>query len=634
MGLRNISGQKEIERIENETLDRSFKYISDKYNENVLHHIITELLEENPKPYLFTHFSSSDKKEIFFSYDLRRFEEVNIFKPPLEALTGSLFALQLVNSFHTFGEYQNFKEYELAQEDKREFDLIKNDVELSIEKGGQTSARAILNFHSMEKNRKTMSLILDSKLIIDSVLDSDGQKLSVHQLDENIFRLIGLPEQDSTDYTINIYYHGDLLQPFRGFGRFSKLTGSFYMLSTSTLWYPNQLLSDETLFDVTYRYPKNMCLVGAGRKESESEERDLRITRYTITVPTLINSFSLGFYEETKFQLSDKEPMISVFDVGGGEPQRVAEDVSNAIRLFSHLFGGCPYPDLRVTAGPSVHGQAFQDFIHLPWFEEYVGKQSAVIEITRAHEVAHAWWGHGVKSKSYHDYWLSEALAHYSALMYAPFVLKNDKALFDKLGEWRENIANLREYALGSGPKLGSIWLGYRAASIKTPNDYTISTYMKGALAIHMLRMMLVDLSSMNEDVFKSMLKDFYQSNIGKELTTNDFRKFVEKYFKADMQWFFDQWVYGTEIPTLKCTKTINKSPNGKYVLTISVEQKDVTNPFIVYLPFELKYDNGQTARARLFINKMMNNFTYELDLEPDEVTFNIMESVLCSLEE
>lgn len=635
MGLRSFTGEKEIERTEDEALERSFKYITDKYNKNILHNIITELLEDNPKPYLFAHFTSKDKEEIFFSYDLRRFEEVNILKPPLESLTGSLFVLQLVNSFHTLGEYQNAKEYELASEDKHEYDIIKNNIELSIKKGGDVNAHAALNFHSMEKNRKTMHLLLDSKLIIDSVVSVESKKLYFHQLEENPYRIIGLPEQDTADYTIDIYYHGDLLEPFNGgYGIYSKFTGSFYVLPSSTLWYPQQVLTDETQFEVTFRYPKNMCLMGAGKKESEIEESDNKMSRYTITTPTLINSFSLGFYEETKFQLSDTEPMISVFDVGGGDPERVAEDVANAIRLYSFLFGGCPYQELRVTGGPSAHGQAFQDFIHLPWFVQFVGEQSSRIEITAAHEVAHAWWGHGVKAKSYHDYWLSEALAHYSALMYAPFVLKKDKALFDELKKWREGIASLREYALGSGPKLGSIWLGYRAGSVKTPNDYTISTYMKGALVIHMLRMMLVDLSTMNEDLFKSMLKDFYQSNAGKELTTDDFRIFVEKYFKADMQWFFDQWVYGTEIPTLKCAKSIVKSPGGKYVLSVSVEQKDITNPFIIYLPFELKYSNGNTARARLFINKMKNEFTYELDLEPEEVTFNIMESVLCSIDE
>lgn len=41
-----------------------------------------------------------------------------------------------------------------------------------------------------------------------------------------------------------------------------------------------------------------------------------------------------------------------------------------------------------------------------------------------------------------------------------------------------------------------------------------------------------------------------------------------------------------------------------------------------------------QPKLARLLADKMVKEFTYELDEEPSDVTFNIMESVLCRLED
>ncbi len=39
-------------------------------------------------------------------------------------------------------------------------------------------------------------------------------------------------------------------------------------------------------------------------------------------------------------------------------------------------------------------------------------------DLLQAHEPAHQWWGNRVTSKTYRDYWLMEALANYSALLY------------------------------------------------------------------------------------------------------------------------------------------------------------------------------------------------------------------------
>jgi len=46
------------------------------------------------------------------------------------------------------------------------------------------------------------------------------------------------------------------------------------------------------------------------------------------------------------------------------------------------------------------------------------------------HEVAHQWWGHAVGPESYHDEWISEALASYSALLWLEQKSKSDRAMF------------------------------------------------------------------------------------------------------------------------------------------------------------------------------------------------------------
>jgi aminopeptidase N len=146
--------------------------------------------------------------------------------------------------------------------------------------------------------------------------------------------------------------------------------------------------------------------------------------------------------------------------------------------------------------------------------------------------------------------------------------------------------------------------------------------------------MMLVDLTTYKEDKFKALMSDFYTTYRDSTASTSDFRKIVEKHVGGDMRWFFDQWIYGTEVPTLKCTKKITKMPTGKINLTITVEQKNVSKPFILVLPFEINYNDGSKAAARLTIDGMKKEFSYILDREPSTVIFDRMESLLCPIEE
>ncbi|MBI4547603.1 MAG: hypothetical protein HY707_06475 [Ignavibacteriae bacterium] len=641
--------RKDIDRKEREALERSLRYCTDKVNDNVLYHLMTEMLEQDPKPYLFAHFFLPEKNEIFFSHDLRRFEEITIYKPPFEAITGSVYWLQMVNSFHLLEEYSSATEYELAGEKKQRYDFLSNTIILSIEKGGKTRGRANVHLRAITPYHSTLTFMLDPKLSIDSITTPAGDHVIFHRNEEAWEGFLQLPQQDSLDYFLNFSYSGNFLKPYIGgvfrvregsyeardqFYDTRKVTGSFYELSSSTGWYPSQTHIDRMLFDITYRVPSDMQLVSAGRKLSETTELGQCVLRYVIKEPSINASFSLGFYKPKTFHFSNDEPPVTIYDIEGGDPEEVAKDLHQCYRLYKHLFGNTLDAELKIAAGPKHHGEAFQEFLHLPWFEEYVRKKNSRIPLGRAHEVAHTWWGHGVGAESYHDWWLGEAFAQYSALLYAPFILKTDDPFFEKLKEWKQKVIGVRQFALGSGPVLGSIWLGYRASSAQTPSDYSLSTYLKGAWVLHMLRMMMLDLATLKEDAFKSMMAEFYQTYRGKDASTDDFRKIVEKYFRADMHWFFDQWVYGAEIPTLKCSRSITKKPNGKYSVSLTIEQKDVSKPFILYLPFELKYKNGTTARARLLIDQQKKDFNYELDQEPEKITFNIMESVLCTIED
>ena len=104
----------------------------------------------------------------------------------------------------------------------------------------------------------------------------------------------------------------------------------------------------------------------------------------------------------------------------------------NSLNYFQELLQA-PIPGNRLQAAliPTSHGQAFDGLIHIGDFS--VGYNSvAFVDMFRAHEVAHEWWGHRVGWTSYRDQWLSEGFAEYSAVLYMQASLKNGKKLFQE----------------------------------------------------------------------------------------------------------------------------------------------------------------------------------------------------------
>ena len=105
--------------------------------------------------------------------------------------------------------------------------------------------------------------------------------------------------------------------------------------------------------------------------------------------------------------------------------------------------------------------------------------------------MAHQWWGNLVVPASYHDNWLIESLANYSALLLLERN-KGVKALDTVLDDYRTHLLTKTEmgHTLESA---GPIVWGYRLESSLAPDAWRAVTYEKGTWIIHMLRRRLGD---------------------------------------------------------------------------------------------------------------------------------------------
>jgi aminopeptidase N len=168
------------------------------------------------------------------------------------------------------------------------------------------------------------------------------------------------------------------------------------------------------------------------------------------------------------------------------------------------------------------------------------------------------------------------------------------------------------------------------AAKDDDQNDYQTVVYKKGAWVLHMLRVLTLDLPTMNEDRFTTIMREFYQSYQGRRASTDDFRQVVERHVKTDMRWFFDQWVDGTAIPTYRVASTTQSIDGGQFQVKLRVKQENVPDGFQMYVPVTLEMGKGELFRFRVKVKGPVSEITLPpVPAKPKSIKFNDLEGVL-----
>ena len=218
-------------------------------------------------------------------------------------------------------------------------------------------------------------------------------------------------------------------------------------------------------------------------------------------------------------------------------------------------------------------------------------------------KVAHQWWGHTVGFMSYRDQWMSEGFADASAAIFLQATRKNQTDFRDFWKQLKtqltdKNAQNFRPV------DVGPVTMGFRLSTDKTGwNLYQNLVYPKGAYILHMIRMLMWTQKSGDDD-FRTMMHDFVDTYRLKVATTEDFKAMVEKHMTAGMDldrnhkmdWFFNQYVYGTDLPNYHFESQI-KSNADSSSLYFKLTQSKVPDDFRMRVPIYLELSDGRYIR-------------------------------------
>ena len=170
--------------------------------------------------------------------------------------------------------------------------------------------------------------------------------------------------------------------------------------------------------------------------------------------------------------------------------------------------------------------------------------------------------------------------------------------------------------------RIGPIGHGYRAGTVEAPAAYQSMAYSKGALVLHMLRTILNAMTG-GEDAFTGVLRDFVARHRGGSASTADFERVLSERVPADWSWFFDQWVYGTHIPTYDWSYSVERASGGKWTLELEVEQTDVPPGFRSPIPVRADFGGGRSGQLMVIMDQPRKTFSLTLPAKPKKVILN-----------
>jgi hypothetical protein len=562
---------------------------------------------------------------------------------------------------HMKAEYANHTAS--SQEDRRLFATKRYKIETVVAKNGHLFSTANIEFEPLIAGERVLKFGLLPNLRVSRVVDAQGTDL--HFVQENrkedgsFYVILATAPEFGKKFSISVEYAGDHVLNDAG--------GGSYYVAARTSWYPNlNGFGERALYDLTYQVPRRYKVVSVGELQSEAIEDERAVSHWVTTSPVAVAGFNYGEYktmtladEITGYKISgyyltelpDRLSGFSALKSLAPTPmtEYALEQTRAQMQLCTHYFGKSPYQNIYITEQPDFNfGQSWPNLVYLPisaytdstqrWllFGNINNRFTGFVQEVTPHEVAHQWWGHAVGWASYHDQWLSEGFAEFSAGLFLQHAMGGNwqKDYFEFWDRLKHRILEKNKFGVAPNDA-GPLWMGLRLISPKSGDAYQNVTYPKGAYVLNMLRSIMY---TENDQQFIDMMHDFVESHHDQPASTESFKRIAEKHMTKlmDLQgngrldWFFNEWVYGTLVPKYHFEYQLSPADGGKVKLHMSVTQSEVDENFMMLVPVFADFGKGMVRIGQVGV---IGNSTRELDTllpaQPKKVALNHNKDIL-----
>jgi Peptidase family M1 domain len=564
-------------------------------------------------------------------------------------------------------------------------------IDSVIRPDNSLEASTSVDFQAASGAEQIVFIQLSRALKVDSITLNNAAQLAFFQnegLTEQELRARGddtlcifLPARPAPgdSFSLQMHYRGNVIE---------NAGNGVLVVGAHESWYPHYGDSSQfALYDLALRWPKRLRLVATGDKLEEHEEGDQRAGRWKTSQPVTEAGFNLGEYavasiasvnytidvyanrqleaalqarmgpavnltEPFRVPGSSDRPQIEDFPLPSPADalKQLGREIDASIRFYEQYNGPFPFRNLGVSQIPGTFGQGWPGLLYLSTFsflpqsaQQRAGlsrsAQEHFTELVPFHEVAHQWWGNVVGWSSYRDQWLNEAIATYLSLLFLESQKNSDHPLHDLLDHDRKRLVTKSEQEDIAPADIGSLTMGPRLSSSKSPDAYGVLVYMKGAWILHMIREMLRQPGVRDPDArFIALLRNMETKYTRKALSTEQFQRELEGVMTPQMdleggrsmEWFFDEYVRGTGVPHYKVEFSNRRGEKGIQIHG-KLLQYGVPRSFIAPVPLYAAAGPGRTIYLGTVVTTGEETaFSFNSQVEARKILIDPRMTLLC----
>ena len=226
-----------------------------------------------------------------------------------------------------------------------------------------------------------------------------------------------------------------------------------------------------------------------------------------------------------------------------------------------------------------------------------------------AHELFHQWFGDYVTTESWSNLTMNESFADLSEVLWEEY--KHGKDAGDE-----HNFMSMQAYLFSGSGKKDLVRFYYNDRE----DMFDLVSYQKGGRILNMLR------NYVGDSAFYKSMNLYLNARKFNSGEAQDLRLVFEEVTGQDLNWFWNQWYYGSGSPKLDISYNYNSA--GK-TAEVFIKQTQPDKVFRLPVAIDL-YQGGGKKRYNVWLEHQADTFSFPVISKPDLINVDGDKILLC----
>ena len=493
-----------------------------------------------------------------------------------------------------------------AQQEKRtKFDVDRYQIEAEINPRTQAIAATVaMQFSPVEENATSAVFELNNALQLSKVTDGGGQRISATRNAQDHTVRLNFPEPlpkgkpATLIFTYDGRFTGNEDSPVYGI-KFASIQEDQAFLMYPARWFPlTEYTVDRFAANLKITVPAGYKVIAAGL-ETKSAKGDKITYEFETSRPGFPGSIAVAKNDPYRSNSAGATTLLYFRGAEAAIASPYGEEVAKSMVFLTGLFGLPLSASLSIieTENGAPNGYSAPGIVFLSPKAIGATPNSRLL----VNQIARQWGGNSISPTTRNHIWIMNGMARMAEVL-AIEQASGPAATEQEMKDIYVEAMTAEEPAVSQSARLEDY----------SP-EYWALTGAKGCATLGMLRHI------MGDGKFKQLLKTFAESNAGKSVNTEDFRKVAEQIGGRSFQGFFIQWIDSTGAPEFKLEYTVFRTQTGFRIMGKISQDKDTFR-----MPVDLLIETeGNPETRQVDVVGIQSEFVVESFGRPKKVTID-----------